>query len=117
MGAAVKISDTEMQAIREAAAINSRSISGQAEHWIRIGRAVERNPDFSYARIEQALRGLMPASQLTEGEQEDYLDRLGDAMRAPATEEQRAQYAQLGAHPTAVGLDDQGKVVFGGQGD
>jgi hypothetical protein len=111
MAHAVKISDTEYEAAREAAAVNSRSLSGQVEHWIRIGRAVERNPAIAYSRIEQALRGLLAPSELSDEEQEEYLDRLGDKMGEVSSEE-AAFWADRDRRGLGVGLDDAGKLVY-----
>jgi hypothetical protein len=108
MGQAVKISDTEMEALRDAARVSSRSISGQAEHWIRVGRAVERDPMLSYSRIELALRGLEPVAldTLGEAEQDDLLDRMGTA---PATAEEAAFWRHRQRHGLGVGMkDDEG---------
>ena len=55
---AVKVSSAQYEALKKAAALHSRSVSGQAEHWIRLGRAVELNPDVAYSAIDSALRGL-----------------------------------------------------------
>lgn len=110
MAQAVKISDVEYEAIREAAVINSRSLSGQAEHWIRIGRAVERDPGIAYSRIEQALRGLMPVDDLTGDEQDEFFELFSEKMATPSAEE-KAFYANLGKG--AVGDDDDALVYSG----
>lgn len=41
MGMPVKLSDDIVNAAREAAAVDDRSIAGQIEHWARLGRAAE----------------------------------------------------------------------------
>jgi hypothetical protein len=107
----VKISDGEMEKVREAAELNSRSIAGQAEHWIRLGRAVERDPRFGYTRIEQVLKGLMRVEDLTDDEQEDYLDRLGDLMSVPNAEE-KAFFADREARGLGVGMDEDGQLTY-----
>jgi hypothetical protein len=110
MAHAVKISDTEMEALREAAELNSRSLSGQAEHWIRIGRAVERDPRFGYVQIEQALRGLRPVSSLTDEQQEEFFERFAQDTLVP-TERERAYWDDRRRKGLGVGLDDHGNVV------
>jgi hypothetical protein len=111
MSQAVKISDPEMQAVREAASINNRSISGQAEHWIRIGRAVERDPRFGYVRIEQALKGLLSIDDLDGDEQEEFMDRLGDQLRAPSSNAD-AFYADRNRRGLGVGMDEAGELAY-----
>lgn len=44
MAQSIKLSDKEMDILRKEAALSSRSLAGQAEHWLRIGRAIERSP-------------------------------------------------------------------------
>lgn len=41
MGMPVKLSDDLVEAARKAASADDRSITGQIEHWARLGRAVE----------------------------------------------------------------------------
>ena len=110
MSQAVKISNIEMQAVREAAAVNSRSIVGQAEHWIRLGRAVERNPEFGFEKVERALGGLASVDALSGSEQELFLDRFADRMRVPQPAE-HAFWADRQKRGLGVGLDEAGALV------
>lgn len=110
MGQAVKISDEEMQAVREAAQLHSRSIAAQAEHWIRIGRAVERDPRFGIVQIEEALRGLRSVDSLSGDQQESFLDRLGDQLHEPSPA-QHAFWTDRQRRGLGVGLDEAGRVV------
>src|SRR5262245_32095048 len=62
MGMPVKLSDDLVESARAAAANTDRSITGQIEHWAKIGRAVEivlRHQDV------QALKRSPPTSPLT----------------------------------------------------
>ena len=111
MSQAVKISDTEYEAVRVAAQVNSRSLSGQAEHWLRIGRAVERNPEIAYTRIERALHGLMSPDDLTGEEQEEYFDRFADKM-GEVSEGERAYFAERERRGLGVGMDEAGKLTY-----
>jgi hypothetical protein len=110
MSAAVKISDTEMDAIREAAALQSRSMSGQAEHWLRLGRAFERDPRFGYAKVEQALKGLVAPMDLNEDEQEQYFDRMDSLLSAPSAEAD-AFFKDMRERTGGVGMDDEGNII------
>ena len=112
MSQAVKISDIEMKALRDAARLNSRSISGQTEHWLRIGRAMERDPQVGYSRVEMALRGLEPVAldSLSEAEQDDFIQNLADA---PATAAEEDFWRDRQRRGVGVGLDDKDRLVFG----
>lgn len=55
MATAVKLSE---QIVSEAKIISkalNRSVSGQIEHWAKIGRLVEENPDLTYEFIKNIL--------------------------------------------------------------
>ena len=84
MAATIKISDPVMLALRRASALHNRSIAGQAEFWMRLGRAVERNPDMTLIRVEQALQGLLDPSELNGDEQEQFFNGFGVAMDRPS---------------------------------
>ena len=110
MSAAVKISDTEMAAIREAAKLQSRSIAGQAEHWLRLGRAFERDPRFGYAKVEQALKGLLDVDDLNDQEQEEFFDRVGSVLAAPSALED-AFFKDRQERGLGVGMDEAGNII------
>jgi len=112
MSSAVKISDEEMQALRDAATLQSRSIAGQAEHWLRLGRAFESDPRFGYAKIEQALRGLVSPDDLSDAEQEQYFDKLG-ASYWDASPVEEAFFAEMRRRGEGVGIDEEGKIIYG----
>lgn len=99
-----------MRALREAAEVHNRSVSGQAEHWIRLGRAVERDPRFGFVQIEEALRGLRPVSSLTDEQQEEYFDRFAVETLVP-TERERAFWEDRQRRGLGVGLDEEGNIV------
>ena len=44
--------------MRRHASINSRSVPKQIEHWSRIGKIAEENPDLPYGLIRDILVGL-----------------------------------------------------------
>ena len=49
--------------------IDKRSITGQIEHWARIGKSAEENPDLTYSLIKELLIGI---AELDEGEASQY---------------------------------------------
>jgi hypothetical protein len=58
---AVEISPAILSMAEQSAHIFSRSISNQIEHWARIGKTAEENPDLPYSFIKDTLRGLEEA--------------------------------------------------------
>lgn len=110
MSQPVKVSDEMIEVLRDTAALQQRSIAGQAEYWMRLGRAVERDPRLSFALVEQALRGLVPPAQLSGDQQEEYLDRLEDMQDAPSATEE-AFFADRRRRGVGVGMDDAGLIV------
>jgi len=87
MAQSIKISDEEMELVRREAELSSRSIAGQVTHWMRIGRALERAPGFSYAHVRAALAADRSPDALSADEQEVYLDALADVGRDGAPEQ------------------------------
>ncbi len=55
MSISVKLSDELIEKAKRYAAVQSRSIPKQIEHWARIGRIAEENPDLPYEFIEELL--------------------------------------------------------------
>jgi len=52
---AVRLSEEIMKAAIASAPINSRSVPKQIEHWAKIGRVAEENPDLPYEFIKGVL--------------------------------------------------------------
>jgi len=110
MNHAVRISEDEMLELRQAAQLNRRSIAGQAEHWMRIGRAIERDPKVSYALIETALRGLEPAA-LDTLDDAAHGDELMAMFTGEATESEQAFWRDRQQRGVGVGLDDADRLI------
>jgi ParD-like antitoxin of type II bacterial toxin-antitoxin system len=98
----LKISDTEMHLLRQAADLHSRSLAGQAEHWMRLGRLVEQSPSFTHPDVARALAREITPEELPLSVQEEYFDRLGDMMTMPSAEEERF-FAEMRRRGGAVG--------------
>lgn len=58
MGIAVNLDKEFVSIARSYSGAESRSVSKQIEHWAKIGRIAEENPDLSYAAIKEILLGL-----------------------------------------------------------
>lgn len=69
MATAVRISDTLLKDARKYSKVDHRSLTGQIEHWARIGKCAEENPDLTYELIKEILIGI---EELNQGEKEEY---------------------------------------------
>lgn len=107
----IKIPAAEMARVRAEAALQSRSVSGQAAHWLRLGQAFERDPMVGYSRVERALKAQLSLDELTGEEQEEYFDKFAEAMRHPSEEDQAA-FQKAVNHLGAVGLDENDGLVY-----
>lgn len=56
MAQTVRLDDELVKQVKVVAAAEGRSIPKQIEHWVKIGRMVEDNPDLTYEFIRNALR-------------------------------------------------------------
>ncbi len=69
MATAVRISDTLLKDARKYSKVDHRSLTGQIEHWARIGKYAEENPDLTYELIKEIFIGI---EELNQGEREEY---------------------------------------------
>jgi len=69
MGTAVRISDKLVDEAKRYGRIDHRSLAGQIEHWARMGKYTEENPDLPYSLIKEILIGL---DELDQGERSEY---------------------------------------------
>jgi hypothetical protein len=53
----IQLSNEIMLEAGKYASVYTRSLSMQIEHWVRIGKIAEENPDLPYAFIEDVLLG------------------------------------------------------------
>lgn len=58
MASAVRVSGKLVRDARLVSAVENRSVTGQIEHWARIGKCAEENPELTYALIKDILIGL-----------------------------------------------------------
>jgi len=58
MATAVRISEKLMREAKLMSSVDSRSATGQIEHWARIGKCAEENPNLTYSLIKDILIGL-----------------------------------------------------------
>lgn len=69
MVTAVRISEKLVNEAKKFSRVDHRSITGQIEHWAKIGKCAEENPDLTYSLIKEILMGL---EELEHGERSEY---------------------------------------------
>jgi len=69
MATAVRISEALVNEAKKFSRVDHRSITGQIEHWAKIGKCAEENPDLTYNLIKEILMGL---EELEQGERSEY---------------------------------------------
>lgn len=69
MATAVRISEELVDEARKFSRIDHRSLTGQIEHWARIGKCAEENPDLTYSLVKEILMGI---EELERGEKSEY---------------------------------------------
>ncbi len=69
MTTAVRITNELVREARIFSKIDQRSLTGQIEHWARIGKCAEENPDLTYNLIKEILIGI---AELEYGEATEY---------------------------------------------
>ncbi|MBF0559838.1 MAG: hypothetical protein HQL08_13780 [Nitrospirae bacterium] len=69
MATAVRISEKLVNEAKKFSRVDHRSITGQIEHWAKIGKCAEENPDLTYGLIKEILMGL---EELEQGERSEY---------------------------------------------
>ncbi len=69
MATAVRISEELVSDARKFSRIDHRSLTGQIEHWARMGKCAEENPDLTYSLIKEILIGV---EELEQGEKSEY---------------------------------------------
>ena len=66
---AIRVSGDLVKEAKIYSKVDQRSITGQIEHWARIGKCAEENPDLTYSLIKEILVG---AAELDQGESSEY---------------------------------------------
>ena len=69
MATAVRVSEELVTDARKFSRIDHRSVAGQIDHWARMGKCAEENPDLTYSLIKEILIGL---EDLEQGEKTEY---------------------------------------------
>ena len=69
MAIAIRISDDLVSEAKKFSRIDHRSLTGQVEHWARVGKCAEENPDLTYNFIKEILIGI---DELDQGDKSEY---------------------------------------------
>jgi hypothetical protein len=69
MATAVRISEELVGEAKKFSKIEHRSLTGQIEHWARIGKCAEENPELTYSLIKDILIGI---EELDQNEKTEY---------------------------------------------
>ncbi|MDP6630795.1 MAG: hypothetical protein QGH42_07050 [Kiritimatiellia bacterium] len=69
MTTAVRVSEDLVREARLISAVDNRSVTGQIEHWARVGKCAEDNPELTYRVIKDILIGV---EELDQGESSEY---------------------------------------------
>jgi hypothetical protein len=66
---AIRVSGKLVREARLISAVDNRSVTGQIEHWAKIGKCSEENPELTYRLIKEILIGV---EELKQGEYSEY---------------------------------------------
>ena len=69
MATAIRISDKLVKEARLYSKVDQRSLTRQIEHWAKIGKCAEQNPELTYSLIKDILFGM---EEIEQGEFSDY---------------------------------------------
>lgn len=69
MATAIRISEELIGEAKQYSKIEHRSLTGQIEHWARIGKYLEGNPNLTYSQVKDILIGL---DELNQNEKTEY---------------------------------------------
>ena len=69
MATAIRVSEELVNEAKKYSRIEHRSMTGQIEHWARIGKCIEENPDLTYSLIKEIFIGI---EELEQGEKSEY---------------------------------------------
>jgi hypothetical protein len=69
MAMAIRISEDLVGEAKKYSKIDHRSLTGQIEHWARIGKCAEENSDLTYSLIKEILIGI---EELDKNEKTEY---------------------------------------------
>lgn len=69
MSTAIRVSDQLVKNARVISTVENRSLTGQIEYWVKIGKCAEENPDLTFNHIKEILIGV---GELQDGQGTEY---------------------------------------------
>ena len=69
MSTAIRVSDQLVKKARVISTVENRSITGQIEYWVKIGKCAEENPDLTFNLIKEIL---ISVEELEDGQGTEY---------------------------------------------
>ncbi|GGD74789.1 TA system antitoxin ParD family protein [Croceicoccus mobilis] len=108
MAKSIKLADEIMDELREESELQSRSISGQATYYIRLGQAMERS--IPYQKLKQALKGDLDTKELSSEELAVWNQAMFHSLTAP-DEAEDAFFEDRRRRGLGVGMDEQGNII------
>jgi hypothetical protein len=69
MSTAIRVSDQLVKKARVISSVENRSLTGQIEYWVKIGKCAEENPDLTFNLIKEILIGV---EELEDGQGTEY---------------------------------------------
>jgi hypothetical protein len=69
MSTAIRVSDQLVKKARVISTVENRSLTGQIEYWVKIGKCAEENPDLTFNLIKEILIGV---EELDDGQGTEY---------------------------------------------
>lgn len=87
MAQSLKLSDESMALLREASLTHHRSLAGQAEHWMRLGRAFEAHPQAGFEQVQAALRGELSVDDLDPADRQRFFTNYMQTAATPSADE------------------------------
>ncbi len=106
----IKISDDLREEARRDAELHGRSIVQQLEHWVRIGKAIERFGSFNQERVDAVLAARASTDILNATEYAVWSDAFEGILSRP-TPEAIAFFAERRRLGLGVGLDENGDFI------
>lgn len=88
----------------------SRPLDGQIEYWAQLGKFVEESGIVNLAKVDQALKGVIPVSELTGEEQKVHTWLLWDALEGLDGSDRRVFERIKKAGGRAYGINQDGDI-------
>lgn len=104
-----KVDDDLAEQIRLDAQREGRTFAAQIEHYLKVGRAIARSPDYRDDRVEAALTGGIEVQELSLEEQDAFFAEFGELMQKQGAS--HAYWKQRQQSGYGVGLDASGNLV------